>query len=81
MSNWLRILILITSLLAVSMAADCFCKNLPPIYTEDCCLGTFGELRNDFGTHCIFQNYTNLGDFNRCCDSYFGMARCVLSPR
>ncbi|KAI9255085.1 hypothetical protein BDA99DRAFT_517829 [Phascolomyces articulosus] len=81
LSQTLLIFMPLLLLVGTALAADCFCKELPPIYTEDCCIGTHGELRQDFGTHCKFVDYSNLGDFNRCCDSYFGMGRCVLSPR
>ncbi|KAI9315388.1 hypothetical protein BX666DRAFT_1962265 [Dichotomocladium elegans] len=74
------IMIFLAALMVATHAADCHCKEIEPIYTEDCCIGTAGELRTDFGTHCVFRNYSHLGDFNRCCDSYNGIARCVLSP-
>ncbi|KAI7861084.1 hypothetical protein BDC45DRAFT_493493 [Circinella umbellata] len=75
------LLLLLLSYVNTTLAADCFCKELPPIYTEDCCIGTHGKLLQEFGAHCRFNDYTNLGDFNRCCDSYFGMGRCVLTSR
>ncbi|KAI7884420.1 hypothetical protein K492DRAFT_174025 [Lichtheimia hyalospora FSU 10163] len=65
----------------LSRAADCFCHEIDFIFTEDCCIGTMGELRHQQETHCRFRDYGNLGDFNRCCDSYGGKARCVLTPK
>lgn len=63
-------------------ASDCHCKDIPPVFTADCCLGSGGDLRIDNGAvHCVFNDYSTFGGFNRCCDSYWGIARCVLSPR
>lgn len=72
--------LVLSFLTTLSLAADCFCNEIDFIFTQDCCIGTMGELRHQHELHCRFRDYSNLGDFNRCCDSYGGKARCVLTP-
>lgn len=79
-SSLLLVSLLLSLFTTLSMAADCFCNEIDFIFTEDCCIGTMGELRRQHALHCRFRDYSNLGDFNRCCDSYGGKARCVLTP-
>ncbi|ORY90523.1 hypothetical protein BCR43DRAFT_499435 [Syncephalastrum racemosum] len=76
----LFLLVLFLAMAQPAMAADCYCKKIDPEYTEDCCLGTGGDLRKDVATHCIFTQYTHLGNFERCCDSYWGKGHCVRFP-
>lgn len=63
---------------ATTQAANCFCKDIGEEYTIDCCQGCHGELREAGDMHCHFDEYSNMGDFNRCCDSYSGKGRCTL---
>ncbi|ORZ08939.1 hypothetical protein BCR42DRAFT_424316 [Absidia repens] len=76
-----QILILCTAVflfVITTEAANCFCKKIDTQFTEDCCQGCHGDLRENGDTHCHFDEYSFLSDFNRCCDSYGGMARCTI---
>ncbi|KAI8096218.1 uncharacterized protein BX664DRAFT_323405 [Halteromyces radiatus] len=62
----------------ITNGANCFCKKIPKLFTADCCQGCHGELRTNGDLHCHFDDYAFMADFNRCCDSFYGMARCTL---
>lgn len=74
-------IILLLSILFINYeceAARCSCTGLTSEFTEDCCIGTHGELIKETDTICHFTDYTLLASFNRCCDSYDGKAECIL---
>lgn len=60
------------------MGANCFCKTIPLLYTADCCKGLRGQIRMEGALHCHFDDYIAMANFNRCCDSYYGMGRCTI---
>ncbi|ORZ00179.1 hypothetical protein BCR43DRAFT_484799 [Syncephalastrum racemosum] len=79
-------LFLLALCFTVALTSDCHCKDIEPVYTEDCCIGTGGQyvkVNTTTGedSHCHFSHYGHFASFNRCCDSYWGIARCILSGR
>ncbi|KAI8344416.1 hypothetical protein BC941DRAFT_408578, partial [Chlamydoabsidia padenii] len=73
------ILFIIILFITIAETANCFCKKIPKLFTSDCCHGCHGEISNEGDQlTCHFDDYSYMADFNRCCDSYFGMARCTL---